>query len=180
MRSIGNTLGAIVALCLFAVIGAPAAHAGTITLTIGGTDTGTITLTETGNDTPITAISGMFDGSMIESPPIGAGGIGGNDNMFFTPAPYLDGDGVSFSLTTPDTNGYSDVNLYWVSDGEFYATLQANSPAFTLAELPYFAPDTVTSASGVPEPGTISLTLIGVGVVFAMRKRMSRRPYQVR
>src|SRR5579862_5985553 len=92
---------------LLVTVVAPAARAGTITLSISGADTGTITLTETGNDSLITGISGTFDGSTIGSL-IAAGGIGGNDNLFFTPAPYLDNSGVSFTLTTPDSKGFSD------------------------------------------------------------------------
>jgi hypothetical protein len=157
---------------LLSLVGAAAASAGTITLYVSGADTGTITLTETGNNTLITGISGTFDDATIGSL-IAPGGIGGNDNLFFTPSPYLDDFGVSFTLTSADSNGFTDVNLYWDVDLLPYTTEQSNSP---LGGGPYtnYGPDTLTtSASAVPEPGTVCLTLLGFCGVLAARRRLS-------
>lgn len=152
--------GVVSALCLLFVAGAAPAGAGTITLTLGGTDTGVITLTETGNDTAITAISGTFDGSTIASL-LGPGMLGENDNLFYSPAPYLDDYGVSFSLTTPDTNGFSYANLYWVGppNGD-YGTVQSNN-AVLFDNGEDFYNDTLTP-SGVPEPAPICLMPAGL------------------
>jgi len=169
---IAKISGIVPALCLFAVLGAPTAHADQITLTIGGADTGTITLTETGNDTPITGISGTFDSATIGTL-ISANGIGGNDNLFFTAPIYLDSNGVSFTLTGADSNGYTDVNLYYNGGGPYYQTEQGDSPGFG-SQLATYYPDTATAsgASGTPEPASFVLLGSALAAVGSVRRRV--------
>jgi hypothetical protein len=160
-----RTCGIVGAFWLLSLAGGAAARAGTITLSVSGADTGTITLTETGNGSLITGISGTFDGSTIGSL-IAAGGIGSNDNLFFTPAPYLDNSGVSFTLTTPDSKGFSDVNFGY---GGVYGSAQGNGTGSSTPITIYF-PDTVTVASGVPEPASVCLVLTGLSIFLVIRR----------
>jgi hypothetical protein len=156
------------ALCLLSLAAAASAKGDTITLYVSGVDTGTLTITETGNDTLITGISGTFDNATIGSliPP---GGLGSSDNLYFTSTPYFDDLGVSFTLTGADSNGYTDVNLYWDVDVTAYTTEQSDSPLGSAYV--NFSSDTVTtSASSVPEPGTVCLALFGLGCIFAARR----------
>ena len=153
-------------ICLIG-LGAVAATAGPITFnfTISGVDTGNFAITESSGT--ITNITGTFDGSTISSL-LGTGTFSSNDNLFFTPAPYLDFGGVSFSLAVPDTFGNSYVNLYYPGGG-VYETLQSPTSSPLLGG--YNAPDTLTLA---PEPGTLTLASIGIAILFARRKRMGQ------
>lgn len=154
---------------LFAVIGAPAAHADTVDFTISGEDSGSIAITESSGS--ITAITGMFDGSTIASL-LPTGDIGNNDNSFFSTPPYLDADGVSFSLTIADTAGFDDVNLYFAYDLDSYASYQSTSPgAYCETDCGTFVFDSMTPT---PESGTAVLWLTGIVLTILMRKRLAQ------
>jgi hypothetical protein len=82
------------AILIAAAFGVPAAHAGMVTFNISGADTGTITFVESGGT--ITGVSGSFDGSPV-STVLATGGIGGNDNLYYSTPPYLDNRASRFS-----------------------------------------------------------------------------------
>jgi len=171
VRSSKTNFQSCFALCLLSLAGSAAARASTITLYVTGADTGVITLTESGNDTPITAISGTFDGAGIGAL-IPTGGLGNNDNTFYTPSPYLDDVGVSFSLMSADTHGFTDVNLsYTGSSG--YESVQGDSTARE-SGVAFYEFDSL-STSQTPEPAAVGLTLLGLACIFTRWRGMNRK-----
>ena len=164
-------MGSKVKLLLFLVaIGASTMRADDVTLYISGADTGTITITETGG--VITGATGTFDGSSIATLlPIGGWDL--NDNVYNSTQPYLY-NGISFTLSTPDTNGFNLVNLYsdegttfcdaspgaandYCSDQATYSDINAlPDPALSTT----FGTDYISTT---PEPG--SFLLFGSGLV---------------
>jgi hypothetical protein len=155
---------------------AAAAHADTFEFSISGGDHGLITITETSG--LISAISGKFDGSTINVL-LGTGVFGGNDNVYTGTSPYFDNGGVSFSLDTPDdAHGDIFVNLSTASVGAgIFGTCEWNTLAGCNGVVGDGAADTIAQ---VPEPSSITLTLIVVGVMFAMQKRLGRSSFQAR
>ena len=139
----------------------PSASADTINLAVSGADSGNIAITETGGT--ISSVTGTFDGSVI-SGLVATGGIGNNDNLYNSTAPYLDGSGVSFSLSTPDSAGFTYVNLY--DQSGTYNSCQSNADVkgqcFSGGADPAFGPDSV-SAVATPEPS--SVLLLGIGLM---------------
>jgi hypothetical protein len=163
------------ALLLSAALAAPAARADMYDVTVSGADTGSLVITESSGN--ISVVTGTFDGSTVDSL-LPTDSIGGNDNTFSTSAPYLDFNGVSFSLDSSDSDGFEDVDLYYNSSVPYYGTLQGNGtieypPGFT-----DYAPDALTATlvtTAAPEPGTAGLLLLGLGLLgllAAMRKRI--------
>jgi len=151
---------------MLSLAGAAAASAGTITLYFSGQDRIAITLTESGNDSLITAISGTYDGATIGTL-IAPGELSGNDNMFFTPAPYLDASGVAFTLTS-EVFGESYIDLFYVPGfPPYYDSVLADGPS-TVDEGRTDQFDLV-----VPEPGAAGITLLGLVCVFARRRGIS-------
>ena len=138
------------------------AHAGPINFTLSGADTANIAIFVSGG--VVTSITGTFDGSTILAllPVLS---IGGNDNVFTGTSPYFDNSGLSFSLVSPDSYGYSDVNLSNATDLPLvtFGTCQANSPAATNCNaVPSNAAPKGDTITLTPEPGT--LLLLGAGL----------------
>jgi hypothetical protein len=150
---------------------AVAAHADTINFTIAGADTGSIAITESAG--LITNIAGTFDGSNI-SGLLPLFSIGNNDNDLFTSQPYLDNDGVSFSLAMPDSYSYSYVNFYWDGGSTSYASIQNTTDAGSGAQ--DVGPDTLTVTTGgsAPEPGSFLLMGLGLAGALALHTLRSR------
>jgi hypothetical protein len=107
-------------------IASGAVHAGVIDLSVTGGDTGSIAITASAG--LATSITGTFDGSTINSI-FPVGGFG-NDNAFSPSPPYFDSGGISFSLDTPDTDGYVYVNL-WYNNGMFSEPFQCSPCTLT-------------------------------------------------
>jgi hypothetical protein len=150
---------------------APVAHAAPLTFDfiLSGVDSGNITITETAGI--ISNITGTFDTETITSIlPSGGGSIGVPDDLYFTTPPYLDGGGVSFSLAATDPDGYGFVNLSWNSELTGYFAEQSLTSANTGGHA--FGPDTLTPST-VPEPGSASLALIALAMVFVVQIRRS-------
>lgn len=166
----------IPALLLTAALAAPAAQADMYDVTVSGADNANLVITESSGS--ITGITGMFDDSNVGSLLL-TGDIGGNDNAFSTSAPYLDNNGVSFSLDSTDSDGYVYANIFLSPSLSYYMTEQANSstgifpPGYS-----EYGPDSVTATlvtTTAPEPGTAGLLLLGIGLLgllAAMRKRI--------
>ena len=130
----------------------------------GITASGSVTAAlQFGDEYLVTSLSGTQNGdAMTLLPPLG---YAGNDNLFFTSAPFLDSAGVSFSA------GGIDYNVYFYG-GTYY---DCSTPVTC------FYGDGVPLTSGslsltpIPEPGT--LVLFGTGLLgFAgilRRKRLA-------
>lgn len=142
----------------------PAAHAGAIDFTLSGGDSASIAIMVSAGI--VTSIAGTFDGSTILSL-LPVDSIGGNDNVYTGTSPYFDSGGLSFSLVTPDSYGYSYINLSNATDLPIYAfgTCQGNSPAggVDCNGVRGFSPPEGDSITLTPEPG--SLLLLGIGLV---------------
>jgi hypothetical protein len=165
-NSLWVTLGA-----LFAAIGAPNAHADNYSFTISGADSGSITITESGGT--ITGITGTFDGSTIASLLPAGGLVLNNDNSFTPAAPFLDGSGVGFSLSSPDSYGFSFIVLPSISPSQLESgQCPFLSPFVKCAGL---GPDALTLVS-TPQPSTCALMLLGIGSVLGIRKRKAQGP----
>ncbi|HEY1880001.1 MAG TPA: PEP-CTERM sorting domain-containing protein [Caulobacteraceae bacterium] len=144
-------------------LAASAANATVWDFTFAGPgDTGSGTFTTAGGSSPftITGITGTVDGNAITAL-LAPGVFAVNDNILYSPAPYLDLNGVSFVA-----NGV-DLNLFFLS-GTVYGL---ENPTFTAIITSF----TVTEAAGSPEPATWAIMLTGLfGVGAALRTR--RRP----
>ena len=146
---------------LLVAIGAPLAHADSFTYTYTDTADGvswttaaisavTMETSVPGADLTASSNSGVFMGCVTASVILDRGGIGGTTTIFSgtCPAPIIHNiDG--FALTD-----YSTPGTYFGSPGD------------TLV---------VTAAVAAPEPSSVALMLLGVGLVFVMRKRIGQR-----
>jgi hypothetical protein len=169
MKIVKKALWVIPALFLIAAVGAPAVHADVFNITISGADTGNIAITAPSSATGalVTAITGTFDGSTIDSLlPIGS--LGGNDNLFYNPADptYVDYNGISFSLDSVDTAGYAYVNLFFGNPPDYYS-YQCDSGLDSCLGATS-APDTLVDPISTPEPHTFTLLLVGIGLLELM------------
>ena len=144
----------------------PAVHAAIIDFTISGGDSGSIAITESAGT--ITNITGIFDSSTILAL-LPVSSIGGNDNVYTGTSPYFDGGGVSFSLVSADSYGYTDVNISNAANLPSYAfgSCQGNTPTggVDCNGVEGFSPllgDSITLGA-TPEPS--GLILLGIGLV---------------
>lgn len=148
-----------------------ATRADTLTFQISGGDTGTITINETAG--LISSVSGTFDGSSIAGI-LGVGTFGGNDNLYTGSSPFVDGGGLSFSLTSPDSFGYTDINLSDSADPPsiLFGSCQANTLS-SCNGVTGFGPaigDSIALAA-TPEPSSLVLSLLGLGAFVGSRRR---------
>jgi PEP-CTERM motif len=104
-----------------------------------------------GGEYLITSLTGTQNGEPMTL--VAPDGYGGNDNDFFTTAPFLDGLGVTFSLPS-----LTDYNVYFAG-----TYLECNSVDNNPCETGDGVPLTSGSLSLTPEPGT--LVLFGTGLL---------------
>jgi hypothetical protein len=163
---------AIFALLLIAAIGAPNAYADSVTITFTGVISGTATLTVTPESSGtflVTAMTGTLTSpistsiSLIVPPNF----FDGDDNTLHSLTAFL-GD-IAFQ------DGFGDEWLLYTSDAQ---VLVDGSACEFLTGCNTVGAETATFSGIImttPEPGTIALMLLGVGIVFAMRRRIVQR-----
>ncbi len=157
---------------LIAAIGAPNAYADSVTITFTGVLDGTATLTvtpESGGTFLVTAMTGTLTSPVSTSislivPP----NFFDDDNNTLTSLTAFLGD-IAFQ------DSFGDEWLLYTSDGQ---VLVDGTACVFLTGCNTVGAETAT-LSGVimtsPEPGTIALMLLGVGIVFVIRRRIVHR-----
>jgi PEP-CTERM motif len=148
---------------LLVAIGAPNAYADSFTYTYTDTDDGiswttaaisavTMETSVPGADLTASSNSGFTTGCVTSSVVLDSLGGGGTSTLFFS--------GCNFAGEIQSDDGFA------LSD---YST-----PGTYVS--PNFAHDTlvVTAAVAAPEPSSVALMLLGVGLVFVMRKRVGQ------
>jgi hypothetical protein len=126
---------------------------------------GSVTATlVSGDEYLVDTLTGTQNGEAMTL--LAPGGYAGNDNDFFTSAPFLDSAGVSFSLP-----GGTDYNVYF--GGTIY--YECNSVDDGACETDAGIPLTSGALSLTPEPGTLVLFGTGLLVLAGLlrRKRLS-------
>lgn len=198
-----ETLWIIPALLLFAAIGPPSAHADTIdfsSLPSGTVVTnqypGVVFSLQSPGGSPITDNLAPLGGSFT-------GGGEGLENTTCVQRRCLQSDILDIAFTSPvsgvsftfDSYGNNGVTVYIASNGST-ANIGSDLPGFRLISVPgsgitdlqinngstnwIFAIAQLTfNPTPVPEPGTSSLMLIGVGLVLVMRQRIARGLSQI-
>jgi hypothetical protein len=117
---------------------------------------GTLTADPTG--TPgeflVTAISGTRNGEMIiPGGLIPPGGFASNNNLIFTTAPHLTGNGLSYTVACTGDDGSGDVNVFFATHSgvPFGYTEFSNDVGFT----------STFTLTAIPEPSTWVLMVLG-------------------
>jgi len=103
---------------------------------------------------------------------IAPGGYGGNSNLLYHPnAPFLDGNGLSFTVAGLGSDGFGSINLYSDPSAAYLGTIytEAYSPSVWYGTL------TVTQ---LPEPSPLVLLPLGIAGV-AFWSRIRRTPSHV-
>lgn len=158
---------------MFVAIAAPNAHADSVNMTFSGVLSGTATLTvtpESGGTFLITSITGS-----LTSPVTGAISLIVPPNFFDDDNNIIDSLS-SFSGDVAFSDAFGDEWLLYTRGGN---TFVDGTACQFLTGCNTIGAETVTLSSPVttaptPEPGTIALMLLGVGVLFVMRKRLGR------
>lgn len=140
----------------------------------GISDAGSGTLTATyntvDNDYLVTDISGATSAFGSITGLLLPGSYEFNDNLLSYPGPYLNGNGISFTVSGAGDDGSGDVNLFYDSISNAYYEYQGvTTHPGTLTVTPV--------TSGVPEPGSAALLLFGasgIGVACWRRNRLAR------
>jgi hypothetical protein len=139
----------------------------------GTHDTASGTLTATfnsvNNDYQVTAITGTSTawGSITGLLP--AGSLGDNDNLLFFPAqPYINGNGISFTVQGAGDDGNHDVNVFSSFGVEYFEYLGAENAPGTFSVTP-------VASSTVPEPSVAALLLFVIAATGRGLWRSRRR-----
>jgi hypothetical protein len=157
MPSLFKALGAVLCLVFALCLAAPSAHADSFTYTYTDTFLGlslttaaisAVTMQTTVADLTATSTSGITAGCGITSVGLDFGGLGST---------FIKFSGCSlFNAFNPDAFALSDYS----TPGTYVS--------------PLISSDTlVVTAVATPEPSSLAFMLSGVGLVFAMRKRLS-------
>jgi hypothetical protein len=109
-----------------------------------------------GTDYTITSITGFRNGEAITAL-LAPGAFSGNDNLLFPSAPFVDGNGVSFTVAGSGDDGTGDVNLFF--DGSGYT-----ENSFNIGD------GTLSVTNSVPEPWTLALTAGGLLALMYLRR----------
>jgi hypothetical protein len=143
---------------LLVVIGAPAAHAD-----------GVFAITFSGAGAPTVVGSNLLD-------------YNSTSMEFTTPTLTINFDGQTFSLVNQGFTDISPTDVFsWagVGGGGFgispsgtKARIYSGSVPGDFTDVVQFGDVTFTAQTPVPEPSSVALMLLGVGLVFVMRKRI--------
>ena len=146
---------------LLVAIGAPLAHADSFTYTYTDTDDGISWTTA--------AISAVTMETTVPSADLTASSNSGITAGCVTSSVVLDLQGSGGTATF-----FSGCNFSAIGSGDGFALTDYSTPGTYVS--PNFAHDTlvVTAAVAAPEPSSVALMLLGVGLVFVMRKRVGQ------
>jgi PEP-CTERM motif len=175
MNKTASALLLAVGLALFVTSAQAAVFDFQITDSPYGPASGEFTVSGGPDSYAVTGISGTVDGSMIT----GLSGYGDSDQTLFALSPYVDPAGIGF--TAANGNFYnifahaSGVNAFCssASDGSCTNLLADDAPSATF---------TVTAAvSGVPEPSTWAMMILGFASVgfMAYRRKQNGSAFRV-
>jgi hypothetical protein len=132
--------------------------------------TGVLTASLTGSAYTVSNITGNYDGSLITGL-LPAGTYQANDNLLYPTQPLLDFSGISFSVGSLDYNLFYDNALSGCESVAGYYVFTAQSATSTACGPTVDTPVSF-SVTATPEPPTGGLMLLGIGLVFVMRRRI--------
>jgi len=137
----------------------------------GITSAGVLTGSPAGIDFSATKIVGLFDGSSITGLLI-AGTYQSNDNLFYPGIPSLDFSGISFSVGSLNYNVFYDNGHNGCESKAGFYVYTGQSATSTACGPRVDTPVSFNlTAVAAPEPATPGLLLLGMGLLFVMRKR---------
>ena len=113
-----------------------------------------------GTEFTITGITGVRNGEAITGL-IAPGGFSGNDNFLFPTSPFLDFNGVSFTVAGAGDNGLGQVNVFFDVDGYTENSSNVGVGTFTVTQV----------TESVPEPGSMALAAGGLMALLYWRRR---------
>lgn len=162
----------IMFMLMLTAIAAPNVHADSVNVTFSGVLSGTATLTvtpESGGTFLVTGITGSLTSptSSAISSILAIDTFDDNTNII--------GSLSSFSGDVAFSDAFGDEWLLYTSGGNTFVdgtACEFLTGCNTIGAETVTLSSSIITTSATPEPGTIALMLLGVGVLFVMRRRM--------